>query len=229
MIANEFEVSSFRGKISQDTKTDIELVTAYQGGNSEAFSELYDRHINYVFGTIYRFVENPSDAEDITATTFYRALGNISRFKPRHEGAFRGWVSRIASNLARNHRTHTTYRSKNELTIYPLNVDEVGEKGESLHEQVIRQQRDQELRRLLTGLPIDRMQLIAYRFVEGLPCDAIAVAMGRSVSAIKALLHRTVVGLRNEIRQRPDQYSLLHEMLNEFEQKRLKTQPESNP
>lgn len=229
MIANELEVSFCRRKLLQDTRTDFELVTAYQEGNPEAFSELYGRHINYVYGTVYRFIENYSDVEDITATTFNRALDNMSRFKPRHEGAFKGWVSRIASNLARNHRTHTTYRSKNELTIYSLNIDEVGEKGESLHERVIRQQRDQELRRLLTGLPIDRMRLIAYRFVEGSSCDAIAITMGRSVSAIKALLHRTVVGLRNEIRQHPDQYSLLHEMLNEFEQRRLKTQPESNP
>lgn len=135
--------------------------------------------------------------------------------------SFKSYVCRAAVNLAKNHINSEA--KKGSLPLDSATYASVKNKDpQNWEEEVIRKSRNEELRRLLTGLPKDRTELIVYRFVVGLECGVIATEMGRSLSATKTLLHRTIVGLRKEITQHPDQYSLLHESLNESEQNRAR-------
>ena len=56
-----------------------------------------------------------------------------------------------------------------------------------------------ELHAAIAGLAADRQQLLILKFSEQLSNEEIATIMGRSEGAIKALLHRTVKGLRDEL------------------------------
>ena len=68
----------------------------------EAFGELYQRNVDRIYSYVYYRVGNATDAEDLTARTFYQALGNIDRYVDRGV-PFAAWLYRIAHNLVANH------------------------------------------------------------------------------------------------------------------------------
>jgi RNA polymerase sigma-70 factor (ECF subfamily) len=65
----------------------------------EAFGELYERNVDRIYHYIYYRIGNTEDAEDLTARTFYQALGNIERYVEKGV-LFIAWLYRIAHNLS---------------------------------------------------------------------------------------------------------------------------------
>ncbi|MBF8289583.1 MAG: polymerase ECF-type sigma factor [Chloroflexi bacterium] len=65
--------------------------------DSAAFGELYDWYLPRILAFIARRVEDRAMSEDLTATTFERALGAVRREDFRNE-SFGGFLYRIASN-----------------------------------------------------------------------------------------------------------------------------------
>jgi len=79
--------------------SDIELVELFLGGNRGAFETLYVKYDGYIWTCCFRIVKNKSIADDLTQDTFLRILCKIHDFKNTN---FRGWIAKIASNLAIN-------------------------------------------------------------------------------------------------------------------------------
>jgi RNA polymerase sigma factor (sigma-70 family) len=66
------------------------------------FLELYDRHVDRVYGYVSRRAGNRVVAEDITSAVFEQALANLPKFEWR--GApFAAWLFRIAANALADH------------------------------------------------------------------------------------------------------------------------------
>lgn len=162
--------------------------------NREAFGILYDRHVRRVYNYIYYRTGSPADAEDLTARTFYQALSNLSRY--RVQGVpFSAWLYRIAHNLVANwHRDSGRHRALpiDEALDVPSRGDDPTEKAENAEEK-------RELREIIADLPSDRQQLLILKFVQELPNAEIATIMGRTEGAVKALLHRTIDGVRTKL------------------------------
>jgi len=76
------------------------LVRAAMDGDTTAFTTLVARYQQRIGGYLYRLVGDRETAEDLTQETFmraYRALPTAHAI-----GAFRAWLFRIATNLARD-------------------------------------------------------------------------------------------------------------------------------
>lgn len=168
----------------------VELAKA----DPEAFGELYERHVKRVYNYIYyRVGAKRQDAEDLTARTFVQALAHLPRF--RQQGVpISAWLLRIAHNLVANwHRDHRRQ-------FVPLEeIAEAREGGEQPGEAAERHEERRELIAAIAGLPDERQQLIVLRFVQEMRAADIAVVMGRSEGAVKALLHRTLTSLRKNL------------------------------
>src|ERR1700704_4241203 len=67
-----------------------------------AFGELYDYYLPRIHGFILRRVRETSVAEDLTATTFERALVVVRRDDFRND-SFGGWLYRVAGNAVIDH------------------------------------------------------------------------------------------------------------------------------
>jgi RNA polymerase sigma-70 factor (ECF subfamily) len=67
-----------------------------------AFGELYDWYLPRIHGFIARRVEDRAVTEDLTATTFERALGAVRRADFRNE-SFGGFLYRVAANAIVDH------------------------------------------------------------------------------------------------------------------------------
>ena len=63
----------------------------------DAFAELYRRHVDGIHRFARRRTGDGSEAEDITAVTFERALAGLARFRPGPDG-IAPWLYRIAGN-----------------------------------------------------------------------------------------------------------------------------------
>jgi RNA polymerase sigma-70 factor (ECF subfamily) len=159
-----------------------------------AFGILYERHLRKVYNYVYYRTGSVADAEDLTARTFYQALNNLHRYQVQGV-PFSAWLYRIAHNLIANwHRDTGRHRAQSldGLLELPNPHDDPTQTVEGSEER-------RELRSVIRTLPADRQQLLILKFVEQMPNAEIAAAMGRSEGAIKALLHRTVVGLKLQL------------------------------
>jgi len=76
---------------------DVELCTHAAVGERRAFGELVRRHGSAVRGLLRRMGAQPAEADDVAQDAFLTAFERIAEF--RGEGAFAGWVKRIAARL----------------------------------------------------------------------------------------------------------------------------------
>ncbi len=76
---------------------DAELAVLAQAGDRSAFGELVRRHGLAVRGLLRRMGAQPSLADDVAQDAFLAAYERIAEF--RGQGAFAGWVKRIAARL----------------------------------------------------------------------------------------------------------------------------------
>lgn len=76
---------------------DVELARLAAGGDRRAFGELARRHGSAVRALLRRMGAEPSLADDLAQDAFLAAFEAIGEF--RGEGAFVGWVKKIAARL----------------------------------------------------------------------------------------------------------------------------------
>jgi RNA polymerase sigma-70 factor (ECF subfamily) len=170
-----------------------EILAELAKKDPEAFGILYQRHVRTIYSYIYYRTGNAQDAEDLTARTFFQALANLYRYRVG-SSPFAAWLFRIAHNLVANwHRDRSRRRS------VQLEGALDRDSGQDPTAATIEAEQAAELRRVIAKLPADRQQLLLLKFVQELPNAAIARHMGRTEGAVKALLHRTVVALRDEL------------------------------
>lgn len=170
-----------------------EILAELAKKDPDAFGILYQRHVRTIYGYIYCRMGNVHDTEDLTARTFYQALANVHRYRVG-SSPFAAWLFRIAHNLVANwHRDNSRRR------LVPLEGALDRDVEHDPTGVAIEAEESAELRRAIANLPADRQQLLVLKFVQELPNAVIAGHMGRTEGAIKALLHRTVVALRDEL------------------------------
>ncbi|MEP7055749.1 MAG: sigma-70 family RNA polymerase sigma factor [Actinomycetota bacterium] len=88
-----------------DTASDAELAAAFVAGSEAAFGALYRRFARPIFDFLRWTVRSPDAAEDLVQATFLSAYER--RESLREPAAIRGWLYRIAHNLAMNQVTRT--------------------------------------------------------------------------------------------------------------------------
>lgn len=163
--------------------------------DAAAFGALYERYVGDIYNYVYYRVANVADAEDLTARVFYQALTHLRDYTQQGT-PFVAWLYRIAHNLVAN-----TYRERQRRPT--LVLDEAllhGRTDESdLDGQAAVRDEARALRAAIKRLPANRQQLVLLKYVACLSNAEIALVLGRSEGAVKALLHRTLLALREDL------------------------------
>jgi RNA polymerase sigma-70 factor (ECF subfamily) len=76
---------------------DVELCARAAAGERKAFGELVRRHGSAVRGLLRRMGAQPAEADDVAQDAFLAGFERITEF--RGEGAFVGWIRKIAARL----------------------------------------------------------------------------------------------------------------------------------
>jgi RNA polymerase sigma-70 factor (ECF subfamily) len=189
---------------AEEGESDRHLVQRTLNGDAEAFAAIHRRYYARVYRLALLRCRNISDAEDVAAETFVRAIAHLPSYRFQGESLF-PWLARIATNLVadQGRRRHGT-------SFVSLDAGGADEGVRSLieglasdapdpHALAERQEVQALLRAAIGALPSDQADAVALRFIGDLPLKEIAAAMGRTEGAIKSLLHRALVNLRKSL------------------------------
>jgi RNA polymerase sigma-70 factor (ECF subfamily) len=169
-----------------------------------AFGELYDWYLPRIHGFIARRVEDRAVTEDLTATTFERALGAIRRADFRNE-SFGGFLYRVAANAIVDNarRGRWTVPLGTRASDYAnLDGDERAGRddanlGDDAATRAFASALDRDvLRRALLQLPEAHRRVIVLKYFDGLELDELCAALGCSRPTFAVKLHRALRALR---------------------------------
>lgn len=150
-----------------------------------AFGRLYDFYLPRIYGFVQRRVREHSVSEDITATTFERALAALRGGRFRND-AFGGWLYRVAANAVIDH-----VRAARRLTV-AIDADAIDPAPDALAAALDHD----DLRRAMSRLSETHRRVLALRFFDDLdPVEAGAV-LGCSRRTFAVKLHRAIAALR---------------------------------
>lgn len=156
-----------------------------------AFGELYDHYFPVIYAYAARRVGNPTDAEDIAALTFEKAMKSLDRFEWK-DVSFSAWLYRIATNLITDHFRRAG-RHKQVCFEAIEGVLSVSDAGVEHVEQIDRAAR---LMELVAGLPEQYQHMITLKFYEGLSLDEMVEVLGQNKKTVTMKLYRSLRALK---------------------------------
>jgi RNA polymerase sigma-70 factor (ECF subfamily) len=172
--------------------TDQELVRRVQAGDQSAFNLLVLKYQHRVLKLVGRFVNDPTEAEDVAQEAFLKAYRALASF--RGDSAFYTWLYRIAINTAKNALVSQRRR--------PVDFDLDLQDPDQYERQARLKEADTPEGVLLTDeirtvveeameqLPEDLRTAIVLRELEGLSYEEIAEAMDCPVGTVRSRIFR---------------------------------------
>lgn len=169
--------------MTEDHRSDPELVRAAREGSSEAFSALVERHHVRVFHFLHQITRDREEAEDLAQEAFVRAYNKLGRYR-EERGRFISWLFTIARRLAIKswHKRPPLQPLEPSMTRRLVAGDAAPDDMRDLS-WVWQQARH--------ALPTDSFMVLWLFYQEEMPIDEAASALGRSAGATKVLLHRS--------------------------------------
>jgi RNA polymerase sigma-70 factor (ECF subfamily) len=185
-----------RGEDIPSEKND--RVRRAQDGSLSAIRELYLDHHEHIFRFIWSRVHDPDQAEDLTGEVFVRMVTGLPSYQDRSL-PFRAWLYGIARNLVID-----WYRKKSRQMSVPLDAHRVAgnliesQSPEETTEQALTLER---VRQALERIDPTQREVVELRFLAGLSLKDVALAIGKTIAAVKALQHRGLASLRASLKE----------------------------
>jgi RNA polymerase sigma-70 factor (ECF subfamily) len=178
--------------LNQDEKLKPEelekrLISRIRVGDPQAERQLYDAHVDRVYRLAYRLSGDAALAEDLTQDIFIRVFDRLDDF--RGDGAFGGWLHRIAtsvifSGLRQRKRRQDRESIRDDLSGF----------------QHATREADPDLKRhidqAVASLDDNQRLVFVMHDMEGFTHQEIAAAMDSPVGTAKARLSRARARLR---------------------------------
>ena len=170
---------------------DRSLAEQASRGEIDAFGVLYRRYVDRIYGFVYRRSGSADVAEEVTASTFERALRGMPAFRWQG-GGFGSWLFRIAANeLTSLYRTQQ--RSTARLALLKALPDTPSPPADTA---LLQADQVAELLDALGTLPERYQEVISLRYLAGMSHTEAAETMGLSKPALATLLYRAIGSLR---------------------------------
>ena len=168
------------------------LIARAKLGDADAISALYERYAPQIQRYIASRLSDPVQAEDICADVFVKVLESLSRYEDRG-WPFSAWLYRIAYA-----RTVDVLRQSRRRHSIPLDETQLGSL-EPPDEAVMTRIAYLEIKGAMGVLTNEQRLVLCLRFDEDRSLAEIAQSLGRSVGSVKALQHRGLLRLAQEL------------------------------
>lgn len=148
------------------------------------------------FGPLMRYIIGPilpdgRDREECLSEAAMRAWDRVEQFDP-DRGSWTGWLTAITRNTALN-RARSQSAPPGELT------EDIPAPGPTPEEALLRQERLQELKKLLDTLPQGDRALLYRKYYYMQSTDQIARELGATPRAVEGRLYRLKKQLRTRL------------------------------
>jgi RNA polymerase sigma-70 factor (ECF subfamily) len=144
--------------MSEDPRSDAELLAAHVDGDTDAFGALFGRHQDRLWAVALRTAGTPDDAADALQEAMISAFRRAGSF--RGEAAVTTWLHRIVVNACLDQ--HRRRRNRPTVTW----IESLHERAHE-HDDVANRELQIELERALADLPDDQRAAIVLVDVEG--------------------------------------------------------------
>lgn len=160
-------------------------------GDFQCQTALYESYGQIIFGYLRLHLRSLQDAEDLLLEVFLAALeyANLAALSPGEQLA---WLKRVAHNKLLN-----LYRRASRSPQIALDslVETIFEE-EGPEEMTLQQEERRQLVAAIRKLPALQQQMLQLRYGDGLRCSEIAVLLNKREAAVRKLLSRSIISLR---------------------------------
>ena len=179
-----------RREPAPDSRSDEDLIAAMNGGDSDAFGELYVRHRDWVVRLAYRFTGERDDALDVLQETFRYFLGKFPGFRltAKLTTFLYPAVRNLSIGLREKKRPLLVGDDVLEAALGPASGPHSRQRGE--------------LAPALATLSDRHREALLLRFVDDLRLEEIAVRLAIPVGTVKSRIHHALRVLRADPRTR---------------------------
>ena len=178
---------------------DALLVKNYVAGDETALATLINRHQSKIYGFIYSKISDRDLSDDIFQDTFIKVIKTLKSNSYNEEGKFLPWVMRIAHNLIIDHfrrnKKMPMYRETEEFSIFSIMTDH----SLSAENQMISEQVEKDLKRLIEELPNDQKEVLVMRIYQDLSFKEISELTGVSINTALGRMRYAIMNLRKVI------------------------------
>ncbi|OUR90711.1 RNA polymerase subunit sigma-24 [Flavobacteriales bacterium 34_180_T64] len=179
--------------------TDAVLVKNYIDGDESSLSVLIHRHKQKIYSFIYSKVFDRDVTEDVFQDTFIKVIKTLKLGKYNEEGKFLPWVMRIAHNLVidyfRKNNRMPKFDNSGEFSIFSV----LGDQALNAEKQLIKDQVECDLRRLIEELPEDQKDVLVMRMYQDMSFKEISERTGVSINTALGRMRYALINLRKVI------------------------------
>src|SRR5438094_1302296 len=161
---------------------------AQRSRTDRAFERLYNKHVGDVYRYALAVMRNPTDAEDVTQTTFLNAYRSYVEKGSRPEKP-QNWLIAIAHNVCRQ-RFRQSARRPAEVSFEDDIADTIADDDAPTGDDI---------RRALSHLAFNQRAALVMRELEGRSYAEIADILEVSTSAVETLIFRARRALREQL------------------------------
>jgi RNA polymerase sigma-70 factor (ECF subfamily) len=184
---------------------DAALMLRVKRGDREAFRTLVERYQRPVINMIYRGIGDAWEAEDLAQRVFVQVYRSARRYKPTAK--FSTWLFTIVHNMVLNERRRRARHRAESLE----QLQQPAEDGEGTGWQPADERAqdpaavagERELRRKIRAaiqkLPDEQRTAVILCRYEEVSYEEIGRVLGCSVAAVKSMLHRARVVLKERL------------------------------
>lgn len=171
--------------------SDEQLLLELQKGSDEAFTELFLRYRERVYGFFRRRMNDAAQAEELAQETFLAVLRAVQRYEPR--ATFRAYLFGIAFNILAAHRR----KSGLNATQSDSTREDVSDPSGTNPENVIW------VRQAVDRLDVAEREVLLLREFEELSYEEIAKILRAPVNTVRSRLFRARMALREILATTP--------------------------
>jgi RNA polymerase sigma-70 factor (ECF subfamily) len=175
---------------------EVKLLERARQFDEEALAWIYETYHDAIYRYIYRHLGHVQTAQDLASDVFRRFLQAL-----RNGGGptqqLSAWLYRVAHNLFVDELRRRKYRDHQALDSV---TGDVLEDADADPDNLIWTATTRgEVRGALLDLTEEQRQVIVLKFLQGLSNAEVADIMDKTVGAVKALQHRGITALREQL------------------------------
>ena len=181
---------------------DKELILSYLDGNEKAFEELLSRHKQRIYTSIYLFVKDQAQAEDIFQDVFIKIVDTLRKGKYNHEGKFLQWALRISYNMC----VDNFRRSKRRPTVSPTDTfdifDVLENPEDNVEQTIMKSQTHERIRKLVDSLPPEQREVVILRHYADMSFKEISQLTRVSINTALGRMRYALINIRRMMEEK---------------------------
>ncbi|MCF8714350.1 sigma-70 family RNA polymerase sigma factor [Joostella atrarenae] len=183
----------------EQTLQDSALVAQYIKGDEKSLEILINRHSQRIFSFIISKVYDKDVAEDIFQDTFIKVIKTLKKGNYNEEGKFLPWVMRISHNLVIDHFRRNSrmpkFEGSEDFNIFSV----LGDPALNAERQIIKDQVENDVKKLIEGLPDDQKEVLLMRLYKDMSFKEISEQTNVSINTALGRMRYAIINLRKMV------------------------------